>query len=230
MCRGRILLALRAKFAPAEGNCFARASPLRGSHATHHAFRRTALQAARRGEGRSARVARNVHLSSSVMLDHYADETDEELRQASSRTYYRLLAGFPPEIAKRYICGDEKERTDDLESRLRTAVAAKDGKLAQPIASLCLIGTISVQADAAHKLRRRPMGWGTGQRRSRIIVKHASDRQTRSGGAMQASVPQGITSTPGRIRTCNQRIRNPLLYPLSYGRKCLWRQTLTMPA
>jgi len=25
-------------------------------------------------------------------------------------------------------------------------------------------------------------------------------------------------STPGRIRTCNQRIRNPLLYPLSYGR------------
>ena len=26
-------------------------------------------------------------------------------------------------------------------------------------------------------------------------------------------------STPGRIRTCNQRIRNPLLYPLSYGRK-----------
>jgi hypothetical protein len=27
-----------------------------------------------------------------------------------------------------------------------------------------------------------------------------------------------IRSTPGRIRTCNQRIRNPLLYPLSYGR------------
>ena len=26
-------------------------------------------------------------------------------------------------------------------------------------------------------------------------------------------------STPGRIRTCNQRIRNPLLYPLSYGRE-----------
>ncbi len=25
-------------------------------------------------------------------------------------------------------------------------------------------------------------------------------------------------STPGRTRTCNQRIRNPLLYPLSYGR------------
>ena len=26
-------------------------------------------------------------------------------------------------------------------------------------------------------------------------------------------------STPGRIQTCNQRIRNPLLYPLSYGRE-----------
>jgi integrase len=30
-----------------------------------------------------------------------------------------------------------------------------------------------------------------------------------------------MISTPGRIRTCNQRIRNPLLYPLSYGRKLL---------
>ena len=27
-----------------------------------------------------------------------------------------------------------------------------------------------------------------------------------------------FSSTPGRTRTCNQRIRNPLLYPLSYGR------------
>lgn len=26
------------------------------------------------------------------------------------------------------------------------------------------------------------------------------------------------TSTPGRDRTCNLRIRSPLLYPLSYGR------------
>ena len=25
-----------------------------------------------------------------------------------------------------------------------------------------------------------------------------------------------MKSTPGRIRTCDQRIRNPLLYPLSY--------------
>jgi hypothetical protein len=30
-----------------------------------------------------------------------------------------------------------------------------------------------------------------------------------------------LRSTPGRIRTCNQRIRNPLLYPLSYGRNDL---------
>ncbi len=27
-----------------------------------------------------------------------------------------------------------------------------------------------------------------------------------------------LQSAPGRTRTCNQRIRNPLLYPLSYGR------------
>ena len=29
----------------------------------------------------------------------------------------------------------------------------------------------------------------------------------------------GTRCAPGRIRTCDQRIRNPLLYPLSYGRK-----------
>jgi hypothetical protein len=42
-----------------------------------------------------------------------------------------------------------------------------------------------------------------------------------------------LESTPGRIRTCDQRIRNPLLYPLSYGRnllhfKDLWQFLVTL--
>ena len=35
----------------------------------------------------------------------------------------------------------------------------------------------------------------------------------------KSSKANDVQSTPGRIRTCNQRIRNPLLYPLSYGRQ-----------
>ena len=33
------------------------------------------------------------------------------------------------------------------------------------------------------------------------------------------SLASDDASTPGRDRTCNLRIRSPLLYPLSYGRK-----------
>ena len=32
-----------------------------------------------------------------------------------------------------------------------------------------------------------------------------------------------ISGAPGRTRTCNLRIRSPLLYPLSYRRNCLCR-------
>jgi len=103
-------------------------------HATHHAFRRTALQAARRGEDRNERVAQDAHVSSSVMMDHYVDETDEELRQASNRMYYRLLAGLPPDVSKAYGYVQEHEPRD-LETQLRAAVAAKDWPLAERLAS-----------------------------------------------------------------------------------------------
>ena len=34
----------------------------------------------------------------------------------------------------------------------------------------------------------------------------------------QTLLQKTLASTPGRIRTCNLRIRSPLLCPLSYGR------------
>ncbi len=103
-------------------------------HATHHAFRRTSLQAARRGEDRNQRVAQDAHVTASVMLDHYVDEGDEELRQASNRTYYRLLAGLPPDVAAAYGYEEEQEPRD-LESQLQVAMAAKDWKLVQQLAA-----------------------------------------------------------------------------------------------
>ena len=102
-------------------------------HATHHAFRKTALQFARRGEDRNEAVAHDARISRAVMVRHYVDETDEELRQGSNRTYYRLLAGLSPEVAKRfgYDVGSEPS---ELQIRLQIAVNSQDWKTAGEIA------------------------------------------------------------------------------------------------
>ena len=36
-------------------------------------------------------------------------------------------------------------------------------------------------------------------------------------GGLSTKHPIGLFGTPGRNRTCDLRIRNPSLYPLSYG-------------
>jgi hypothetical protein len=41
------------------------------------------------------------------------------------------------------------------------------------------------------------------------------------GSGAGAGLRRGELGAPGRIRTCNLRIRRPLLYPLSYGRPVL---------
>ena len=66
------------------------------------------------------------------MMRHYVDETDEELRQASNRTYRRLIAGLSLEVANRYGFNGDEEGFD-LEERLKAAVAAKDWKQAGKI-------------------------------------------------------------------------------------------------
>ena len=54
-------------------------------------------------------------------------------------------------------------------------------------------------------------------------------RKERASRARVATC-QGLSlpdnGAPGRIRTCNPRIRSPRLYPLSYGRKCFEYRTL----
>jgi hypothetical protein len=61
-----------------------------------------ALQFARMGEDRSEAVALDASISRSVMVRHYVDDNDEALRVRSNRTFYRLIGGLNPEVAKRY--------------------------------------------------------------------------------------------------------------------------------
>jgi len=58
------------------------------------------------------------------MMTNYVKETDEQLRRASNRTFRRLLASLPSEVAQRY--GHEENRMEDLEAQLREVIAAKD--------------------------------------------------------------------------------------------------------
>lgn len=66
------------------------------------------------------------------MVRHYVDETDEELRQSSNRTYNRLIARLNTEVPRQYgygACSDALE----LQVRLQDAVNAQDWKTAREI-------------------------------------------------------------------------------------------------
>ena len=93
-------------------------------HATTHVFRKTTLQLARRGEDVNRAVAQDARLSEGVMMTNYVMELDDEFRQRSNRTYHRILAAIPLEVANRY--GYSPTAQDRLEEQIRAAVAAKD--------------------------------------------------------------------------------------------------------
>jgi hypothetical protein len=91
------------------------------------------LQHARHGEDLNRQVAKDARVSSSVMMRHYVTERDEELRQASNRTYARILASLPPGVVTWYGYAPENE-TDDLEARLAVATSAQDWNLVTDLA------------------------------------------------------------------------------------------------
>ena len=68
-------------------------------HATTHIFRKTALQYARQGEDLNRQVAADARVSETVMMTSYVQVNDEELRQASNRTYSRILASISQKFA-----------------------------------------------------------------------------------------------------------------------------------
>ena len=68
-------------------------------HATQHAFRKTGLQFAYRGGVAAKQIAQDASITEAVMLDHYVDDTDDELRMKSNQTFARIASSLPSKIA-----------------------------------------------------------------------------------------------------------------------------------
>lgn len=98
-----------------------------------HVFRKTTLQYARQGEDINQQIARDTRVSESVLMTNYVKETDEEMRQRSNRTYRRISASLPTEVARRY--GHVEEIGSELENRLRIALSMKNWPLVSQIAA-----------------------------------------------------------------------------------------------
>ncbi|HEU5116835.1 MAG TPA: hypothetical protein VFT74_09195, partial [Isosphaeraceae bacterium] len=96
-----------------------------------HVFRKTSLQYARSGEDLNRQVASDARLGVSVMLTSYVKESDEEMRAKSNRTYRRIAASLPPDVAERY--GYVESGTDPLVERLKAAVARQEWGLVSKI-------------------------------------------------------------------------------------------------
>lgn len=96
-------------------------------HAHIHVFRKTSLQYARSGEDINRQVAKDARVGESVLMTSYVKETDEQLRQASNRTFGRILASLPVKLARR--CGNV-EGSGDIEEQLQQAIEVKNWDLA----------------------------------------------------------------------------------------------------
>lgn len=103
-------------------------------HASPHVFRKTNLQFARDGEDLNRKVADDAQVTPRVMTEHYVTESEEAFRNASNRTYGRILASLIQDgIAERYghVPASEQERLMD---ELRKATLANDWDAVKAIA------------------------------------------------------------------------------------------------
>ncbi len=106
---------------------------LEKGHAHIHVFRKTGLQYVRNGEDINRQVAKDAKVSESVLMTNYVKETDEQLRQASNRTFARILASLPPHLAQR--CGHAEPPIEDLEGELKKAVEGENWLRAADLAN-----------------------------------------------------------------------------------------------
>jgi hypothetical protein len=67
-----------------------------------HMFRKTTLQYALAGENVIQQVADDARLGAGVMMTNYAEERDLEMREKSNRTFRRIAASLPLNVAQRY--------------------------------------------------------------------------------------------------------------------------------
>jgi integrase len=114
---------------------------LPGGKAYVHLFRKTGLQFAHDGEEEdvSQKVASDAGVSHTVLLNHYVVP---KLWRQSSRTYRRLLASLPAEVARRY--GYEEGPREQLEREL--GAARTEGRWSRVAELAALLDNLS-QAD-----------------------------------------------------------------------------------
>ena len=74
------------------------------------------------GEDANRLVAQDARVGEGVMMTSYVKETDEEMRQKSNRTFHRIRASLPVEVAKQF--GYDEEAVDPLKKELAEATAA----------------------------------------------------------------------------------------------------------
>lgn len=94
-------------------------------HATQHAFRKTGLQLAYRGGVADSKIASDASITESVMHGNYVDDTDDELLLKSNRTFDRIVASLPLEVARRYGYNPEQEGAG-LADLLKAAIDRQD--------------------------------------------------------------------------------------------------------
>ena len=105
-------------------------------HAYTHVFRKTSLQYARSGEDARHKVAKDARVSEDVMMTHYVEETDPELRDASNRTFCRILASLPSSVAQRYGHFEIEVDVAGLEAKVQAATAEKNWPLVAELSAL----------------------------------------------------------------------------------------------
>ena len=66
------------------------------------------------------------------MLDHYVDDTDEELRLKSNQTFARIASSLPSTAAERYGYFPQREGAKP-EEVLRVAIERKDFQTARAL-------------------------------------------------------------------------------------------------
>jgi integrase len=98
-----------------------------------HMFRKTSLQYARAGEDANQRVADDARLGERVMMTSYVQETDEEMRQKSNRTFERITNSLRADVALRY--GFVPPKVDPLVERLNAAAADQKWSLVASISA-----------------------------------------------------------------------------------------------
>lgn len=113
--------------------------------ATPHIFRKTTLQYARRGEDINQQVAWDAQVSPSVATRHYIEETTDEMREKSNRTYKRILAALPFEVARRY--GHVEVGQSAPEEQVQAAITARNWPLAAALTARLARGHPEVGAQ-----------------------------------------------------------------------------------